>query len=64
MNSHPDLECWDLHPDKMPAHIRERTEGKKKAAGGDLITEAAILDFTMQDSQQDSYIEQQESLSH
>ena len=48
INNHPERECWDFHPDKIPAHIRE-----KRVAGGGEIVEATIIEEPMQPGQQE-----------
>ena len=40
-------------PGKDAAHLRERLDAQKKTAGGDQKTEAAILNYPMQDGQQE-----------
>ena len=29
-NSHPDSKCWEIHPEKIPPHIKENKEASKK----------------------------------
>ena len=41
IKSHPDSECWDLHPEKIPAHLKEKLAAAKKAE------EEGTTDFTI-----------------
>ena len=43
INSYPDSKCLDLHPEKIPAHLREKIAARMKAEDeGGIVTEAII----------------------
>ena len=53
INNHPESECWDLDPSKMPQAVREKREAAKKAREEGEQVEAAILDYPIDDGQEE-----------
>ena len=57
--NHPDSECWDIHPGKMPAtkrEKREKREAKRKAKEQGQQSQQdvyAILDYPMEAGQEE-----------
>ena len=58
MKSHPNFVCWDLHPEKIPAHLKEKILARKAAKatarqnGGGNIIQAAIYNTPADQNQE------------
>ena len=53
IHSHPDSECWDLHAEKTPAHLRENIAARKKAEEEGGIVTAAIINEPSTEGQEE-----------